>query len=622
MADSNNNGSGGLLGIDPELVMNLGLGLMSAARYGGNLGSALSDSYQNYQMGKLRQQQIGTNQLQYQMLKARMPALQAFYGAVPSMFPGGGTQGGVMPSGNPSSGPPQPDSSTVISGSGQPSTEQTVQGVASNMAPSAAAPGMPTAPAPSPISRAGAAPPVGAGGLLGADPYRMLDVGTMGVLAGAPEGEALINAAKTRLQFDPNVATRMEAAKSAVAQDQQMIQQALAQGNEPLARAIYNGKFQEDLGLLKVSSMGGIQTRIDPITGRIDTFNPSTGIQSQGGVASLIPGMAGALQQKSGAEALGQAQGELVPMIDPKTHQTVYVPKSALLGGPRPPTPGSPAPGAAPAGASAFAQPGGAAPAASGPGGGAPIAALSPGQRGFLEERGRESAQYVGKLQDAADSATNTNYALDQMTAAARNVQLGPGAPARQWIENAATGLGQQFGIAPPTELANYEQLDKYANQIAFAATRQMGSREAAQIVHLQMQSNPNKQLVPEAFTGLVQSIKAMNNYVIAKNTAIQGQSGADNDSALQAASVWTQRIDPRVWDLSLGPELAAKFAGTIGIAKIATAIPVMASEDGIAVIRNLPLQLRAPVLARLPAAVKQEILAGMQQSGGATGAW
>jgi hypothetical protein len=460
---------------------------------------------------------------------------------------------------------------------------------------------------------------------MNADPYRMLDVGTMGVLAGAPEGEALINAAKTRLQFDPNIATRMEAAKSAVAQDQQMIRDALAQGNEPLARAIYNGKFQEDLGLLKVSSMGGIQTRIDPITGRIDTFNPSTGIQSQGGVASLISGMAGALQQKSGAEALGQAQGELVPMVDPRTHQTVYVPKSALLGGSAPRPPGAPSPSApgatpvsTPAPGAASANAGGAPSQPGGP----PIAGLSPGQKGFLEERGKESAQYVSKLQDAADSATNTNYALDQMVTAARGVQLGPGAPARAWIENAAAGLGQQFGIAPPQELANYEQLDKYANQIAFAATRQMGSREAAQIVNLQMQSNPNKQLVPEAFAGLAQSMKAMNNYIIAKNTAIQAQSGADNDSALQAASVWTQRIDPRVWDLSLGPELAGKFAGSIGVAKIATAIPVMASEDGIAVIRNLPASMRAPVLARLPTAVKQEILTGMQQPGGATGGW
>jgi Mg/Co/Ni transporter MgtE len=148
-----------------------------------------------------------------------------------------------------------------------------------------------------------------------------------------------------------------------------------------------------------------------------------------------------------------------------------------------------------------------------------------------------------------------------------------------------------------------------------------MGSREAAQIVHLQMQSNPNKQLVPESFTGLAQSMKAMNNYMIAKNSAIQAQSGADNDSALQAASAWTSKIDPRVWALSLSPDLATKFASSVGTAKIATAIPMMAHDDGISVIRNLPASMRPGVLASLPLPVKQEILNGMQQTG-ATGRW
>jgi hypothetical protein len=61
----NSNQPTGLMGVDPELVMNLGLGLMSAGRYGGNLGDALSGAYQNYQLGQLRKQQLGMGQLEY-----------------------------------------------------------------------------------------------------------------------------------------------------------------------------------------------------------------------------------------------------------------------------------------------------------------------------------------------------------------------------------------------------------------------------------------------------------------------------------------------------------------------------------------------------------------------------
>ena len=630
MADGDSNSIvGGLMGVsDPDFLINIGAGLMAGAKYGSNAGEGILQGLQSYRQQKLAQQQYGMNRLQMGMLSARLPVAQQFYSQL----------GGLM-------GAPAPTSQAAV-GSQAP-------GASAASPTSAASPPMPTsstAPQGSPMATPTTAdvarqtaPPSSSGGLMGTDPYRLLQMGTAGALAGVPEASALTDFAKTRLQYDPAIATQMAAAKDAVSVDQQMIQQALANGNRPLAEAIYNGKLQEDLGLLKVSSMGGIQTRINPASGVISTLNPSSGIQTTGNQASLMPGMAPALQQKATAEAVGGAAGRLVQKIDPVTHQPYWVSEASLLPGggsgysPQPQRPASPAPGASPSAAplpqpapqrpTISPAPGAAPSSAPAPqqpqsGGGGALAGLSPGQKGFLEERGKESAQYVTQLQAAADGATNTNYSLDQMLASARNAQLGPGAPARAFIENGVAALGQQFGIAPPKELANYEQLDKYANQVAFAATRQMGSREAAQIVHLQMVSNPNKQLVPEAFSGLVQSMKAMNNYIIAKNTAIQAQSGADNDSALQAASVWTQRIDPRVWDLSLGPELATKFASSIGVAKIATAIPAMAHDDGIAVIRNMPASMRPAVLARLPVQVKQEILSGMQQPTGTSGSF
>lgn len=71
---TNGNGSGGLLGVDPDLVTNIGLGLLSAAKFGGNLGDSLSQAYQNYQTGKIRNQQLQSFQLQNAIQRMRMGA--------------------------------------------------------------------------------------------------------------------------------------------------------------------------------------------------------------------------------------------------------------------------------------------------------------------------------------------------------------------------------------------------------------------------------------------------------------------------------------------------------------------------------------------------------------------
>ncbi|MGH9352343.1 MAG: hypothetical protein ACRD2G_09310, partial [Terriglobia bacterium] len=126
---------------------------------------------------------------------------------------------------------------------------------------------------------------------------------------------------------------------------------------------------------------------------------------------------------------------------------------------------------------------------------------------------------------------------------------------------------------------------------------RQMGSREAAQIVHLQMQSNPNKELTANAFTDLAGSMKAMNSYVMAKNYAIQQGSQQSGNPQLAAAK-WTKDIDPRVWDLTLSPQMGEKWASTIGVNKIESAWPYLSQDEQQSVIANIPPDLRKQWLA------------------------
>jgi hypothetical protein len=417
------------------------------------------------------------------------------------------------------------------------------------------------------------------------------------------QGQAMMDEAKLRIANDPGLATRMEAAKGQLAQDQYAIQQAQASG-DPGALQAAAVRYLTDAKRVNVASYNGAVTTlgIGP-NGQLDTstLNPVQGVRTLNGVESPIPGAPQTQAALAGAKAGAESGAQYAPVYDAQGKQIGFAPRASILS-------------QAPAAAASTATPGA--------GAGGVSFGIGPAQQAQLAKTGEESGSYLSELQTQADNATNANYALDQMATAARNVVLGPAAPARQWAENAAATLGQLFGVTPSgKELTNYQELDKYANQIAFAATRQMGSREAAQIVHLQMQSNPNKSLMPQAFSGLVQSMRAMNSYIQAKNTAIQGVA-SDKASALQAASTWTSKIDPRVWDLSLGPQLASRFATQIGAPKIATALPVMANDDAIAVMRNLPQTMRAQVLRGLPVSVKQQILQGLTQPASAGATW
>jgi hypothetical protein len=231
-----------------------------------------------------------------------------------------------------------------------------------------------------------------------------------------------------------------------------------------------------------------------------------------------------------------------------------------------------------------------------------------------LSERGTQSGDYLTASQKASDDATTANYALNNVVAASKGASIGPGAPAREFIEKQAGTLAQIFGGQPPAELANYQELDKYGNQLGFATARSMGSREAAQIVTMAIQSNPNKTLTPQAFGWIANSMQAMNNYVIAKNTALQGADQRTPGSAQQAGAQWNAVVDPRVWDLSLDPGMAATVAPKIGVAAIARTMPLMSSADAVSAFRNLPTAMRAQVLAGLPPAAKAELAQGLQQ--------
>jgi hypothetical protein len=568
-------------------LLDMGLGIMaSAGQLGGGVGAGAMQGAQLYrqqQQGAL-QQQLGRQQLASSGLNAALmaPWLRSAGLLTPQVK-------GLL--------------DQITGQQSQPSTGLQSASQLPTSAPAApstlAATDAPAAPNAAPASMSGPQPSNGL-----PDPWNLMQQGTFFASSPVPmfqeRGKAMIQAANTIFANDPRYVTPRAQAASALAQDQYAIQQAQASG-DPLALQAARMKYLTDSKLVNVGQYNGTVTTLGGLTPEqvgASSVSPQRGTQVINGVESPLAGAPQTTQALAAAQAQGEAAGKTINLVDPSSGATTPVPLDQYLQFMRQFTPAQAAAGQT------------------------PISALGPSQEHQLAATGQESGKYISDLQTQADNARQANYTLDQMSTVARGVVLGPAAPAKAWMQNAATAMAQLFGANPPAQaLGNYQELTKYANQVAFAATRQMGSREAAQIVHLQMESNPNPRLMPQAFADLVGSMRAMNSYIVAKNTAIQGVA-TDKASALKAASTWTNQVDPRVWDLSLSPQMATKFAPQIGFKGIATAIPFMANEDAISVMRNLPASMRTQVLRGLPDSVAQQILTGLQQSSGATGAF
>jgi hypothetical protein len=146
----------GLNDMPSNPLFNMGLGLMDAARPFGNVGESLMKANQATLANQTARQNLGMNQLQMQMLKAKLPGMQAYFQGLSGLL--SNPQGGAAP-------------------------------------PQASPQGPMTAPAAPPsIALPSAAPPMGqpaSAPQSGVDPMQALNLGTLGAAYGMPGAEQL-----------------------------------------------------------------------------------------------------------------------------------------------------------------------------------------------------------------------------------------------------------------------------------------------------------------------------------------------------------------------------------------------------------------------------------------------
>lgn len=349
--------------------------------------------------------------------------------------------------------------------------------------------------------------------------------------------------ASLQLQYDPGRATAMEAAKSGPAQDLWMYSRALeASGGKmsPAAQAFLN-KFKTDTGMFHIGSMSGISTVVEP-DGSVTTYNPSTGLKvnSRTG-AQYMPGALNAFAAREKAERSAALSAETSPAGG-----------GGGVGG------GGASPAAAPAPARRGA-PAAAAPTAQLTGAAAfntenYIPPILQGTNSTIPQRpGNTSYASLQAMQKGlAADAVKTNEELQErasegQTLLAQTAQIRASAAEYPWTgrfaDDRATFLNllQGAGLLSPQqtkELSSYQDAAKISIQLQASATRQLGSREAAQVFSVMGKSIPNLTISPDGLDkvsaymeGIARYNQAMSQYSqrLAAQGNVAGVNGVEN---------------------------------------------------------------------------------------------
>jgi hypothetical protein len=549
---------GGLFGLDPDLITNLGIGLLSAGGKNlagqGNIGDALAGSMQRYYGQKEAKQKLAENNLQMQMqlaqFGAQMPMLKLIGAKLADKMNSTGT---AVPSAMPMGmAPPQPAQAMP----------PPPQGTASQ--------GMPPAPQGSPAPQAqpdqqNSAPGAGSGlgGLFGNSAGDDMQIGALLSAAGMKGGESVFNYGKEAMQYDPRVATQMAAAKNELTVDQQLIRQAQA-SNDPIALKAAQMKYLQDAKMVQVGQFNGNLTTFGGITPQqlgYGGFNPQSGIETRNGQASLIPGFGAATQQKSSAEALGKATGEVQMLTDNDPNSPTYgaqfpVPRSVITGGGGSRGPASPLPRVAP-GSPAVGGP--MAPGASPPSAGRPMASLPPGRSVMIKGNADAALETNKAYQDQAEAGNSMLAQTQTILNAAKDFTPGRFA---DWKGTALDYLNSSGLITPDQAkaLGSKQEGDKIAIQLQAAATKQLGSREAAQIFEKMGKSLPSLTLSSDGLQKVAAWQMGMARYNIARASDANAKAQAQDATGVnQVRDNWIKNSNPLYYVIASAPNPAAR---------------------------------------------------------------
>ncbi|HEV2474478.1 MAG TPA: hypothetical protein VGS41_17505, partial [Chthonomonadales bacterium] len=402
----------------------------------------------------------------------------------------------------------------MAGGTGVASAAQPAQASADSQGAAPASDADQSAPAPSGTPAPSSAPWMGGG----MDPFEESQLGALGAMAGIPGATEAQKDASLRLQYDPGLATSMAFSKSPVAQDMMMMNQAARAQNPQLSQMALT-KLRNDMGTQHIGSMSGIRTYQEP-DGSWTTINPSTGLRvNDREGASLLPGMTSALQEKAAAEAQGEATAQTVEVTD-KDGNKYLIPKSAVVGrGARQVAPQGAAEGPFGNGATAAAPSAGVTPFQ---------AEIGPSKSAMLHGNATNAVEANKEYQTQAEAGQQMLVQTQELRDAAADFTPGQFAESRMKM---LQYLNSMHLITPEQlkSLGSAQAGQKIAIQLQAAATKQLGSREAAQIFTYMGKSLPNLTLSTDGLAKVSGYMDGIARYNMARAQVAQQRSAAND---------------------------------------------------------------------------------------------
>lgn len=148
-----------------------------------------------------------------------------------------------------------------------------------------------------------------------------------------------------------------------------------------------------------------------------------------------------------------------------------------------------------------------------------PPTKLGPGQEDVIKHL---ADQFANEDKQKYEGATNSLFQLNQQdkNIAALNAgggwsSTGSGANAKlEWAKIANSAL-QTLGVKPvmdPDKVSSWEDATKIQTQLAFAQAKQLGSREAQQVVSMSRAATPGAENTPEGYRAISAGYHEMNN--------------------------------------------------------------------------------------------------------------
>lgn len=330
------------------------------------------------------------------------------------------------------------------------------------------------------------------------------------------------------------------------------------------------------VGLKAVIANGG---RPDMTAGQfaqmwVDKFNRPgatphfdlTGRRPGGPPVALPPSMGGSTPM----EAPAMGPGAVAPIVAPPAAQNAATP-----GLPSPPSaaPVVPAPSAGslpaqpPIGGQPPVQqpsPGVTAPATGLPADRAaqPLTAVIPGmtvaQRAEQEHFGAELGKLPQQYAEEASAAAQLNATVDQMKTVAEGWRHGLWANVDQSARLTGQALANMAGIkttAFDQPIANYEEFNKKAGELARQATKEASSRAGVMELQMVSKSLPSPEMSSRGFEQVASTYQGLADYKIAKQQAAQAWAQTHSGSLQGFEPEWNKNITPTAFWLHRMPE-------------------------------------------------------------------